>query len=113
MRNTGLRTLPVCVFLLLVFATELNQNPIDRALAQNVVRRPGSDNAESAEAVRKEVLGSPVGQAFRGMLFQRVVPNLKRLDLLTPRVRDAFEKLDILKFEDSDPEEQDRRLGFS
>jgi hypothetical protein len=47
------------------------------------------------------------------MLFQRVVPNLKRLDLLTPRVRDGFEKLDILKFEGSDPEEQDRALGFS
>ena len=58
------------------------------------------------------VLESPVGQQFRSMLFARVVPNLKRLGLITPRVREAFEKLAIIQFEDMDPEEQDRQLGF-
>ncbi len=33
------------------------------------------------------------------MTFSKIVPNLKRLGLLTPRVRDAYEKLDILKYE--------------
>jgi hypothetical protein len=47
------------------------------------------------------------------MLFARVVPNLKRLGLITPRVRAAFQRLEIIQFEDVDPEEQDRRLGFA
>ena len=33
------------------------------------------------------------------MMFSKIVPNLKRLGLLTPRVREAFQKLDILRFE--------------
>jgi hypothetical protein len=46
------------------------------------------------------------------MLFQRVVPNLKKLGLLTPRVRKAFTDLDIIRFEDFDTEAADRALGF-
>jgi hypothetical protein len=49
---------------------------------------------------------------FRQMLFARVVPNLKRLGLITPRVREAFGRLGIIQFEDADPEAQDRELGF-
>ena len=33
------------------------------------------------------------------MLFSKIVPNLKRLGLLTPRVREAYAKLDLLAFE--------------
>jgi hypothetical protein len=65
------------------------------------------------QEVRELVLNSAPAQMFRGMLFARIVPNLKRLGLLTPRVREAFERLQILQFEDWDPEEQDRRLGFA
>jgi len=36
---------------------------------------------------------------FRQMTFSKIVPNLKRLGLLTPRVRGALETLDLLKFE--------------
>ena len=36
---------------------------------------------------------------FRQMMFSKIVPNLSRLGLLTPRVRDAFAKMDILRFE--------------
>jgi hypothetical protein len=64
------------------------------------------------QEVRELVLNSPPAQMFRSMLFARIVPNLKRLGLLTPRVREAFEHLQILQFENWDPEEQDRRLGF-
>jgi hypothetical protein len=47
------------------------------------------------------------------MLFARVVPNLKRLGLISPRVREAFTKLAIIEFEDFDPTEQDRKLGLA
>jgi hypothetical protein len=33
-------------------------------------------------------------------LFSKIVPNLKRLGLLTPRVRAEYAKLDLLRFED-------------
>jgi hypothetical protein len=55
---------------------------------------------------------SDAARLFRTVLFQRIVPNLKRLGLLTPRVRGAFETLDILQFEGQDATEQDRELGF-
>jgi len=42
---------------------------------------------------------TPFMVGFRQMTFAKIVPNLKRLGLLTPRVRDAFEKLDLLRFE--------------
>jgi hypothetical protein len=66
----------------------------------------------NVQEVQDRVLESPIGRAFRGMLFQRVVPNLKKLGLLTPKVRRAFTEMDILKFEDFDPDESDKRLGF-
>jgi len=42
---------------------------------------------------------TPFMRGFRQMMFSKIVPNLKRLGLLTPRVRDAYEKLDLLQFE--------------
>jgi hypothetical protein len=89
----------------IVYASELMRN---RLVGAEIARAMGWD----VEAVRVRVLESPIGRAFRGMLFQRVVPNLKRLGLLTPKVRRAFTEMDILKFEDFDPDEADRRLGF-
>jgi hypothetical protein len=32
-------------------------------------------------------------------MFSKIVPNLRRLGLLTPRVREEYAKLDLLKFE--------------
>jgi hypothetical protein len=43
--------------------------------------------------------GTPFMRGFRQMLFSKIVPNLKRLGLLTPRVREAYAKLDLLRFE--------------
>ncbi len=37
------------------------------------------------------------------MLFSKIVPNVKRLGLLTPYVRERFAELDILKFEHEAP----------
>ena len=41
------------------------------------------------------------GQAFRDFLFERMIPNLKRIGLLTESVRPKFEALGVLKFEDA------------
>jgi len=43
--------------------------------------------------------GTPFMKGFRQMTFSKIVPNLKRLGLLTPRVREAFGKMDLLRFE--------------
>jgi hypothetical protein len=66
----------------------------------------------NTEEVRQVVLASPVMKMFRQSLFARVVPNIKRLGLLSPRVRRGFEQLDIIRFEDFDPEQQDRAIGL-
>ena len=80
----------------------------DRLLAEEVSSYFGFDNAE----VREIVLSSPVMKLFRQALFARVVPNIKRLGLLTPHVRAEFEKLEIIQFEDTDPEAADRAMGL-
>ncbi|MEE9608135.1 MAG: ferritin-like domain-containing protein, partial [Myxococcota bacterium] len=81
----------------------------DRLVGEEVSEYLGFDRAE----VRQIVLDSPVMQLFRQQLFARVVPNIKRLGLLTPRVRSAFEEMKIIQFEDVDPEDQDRALGLA
>ncbi len=89
----------------IIYACELMR---DRLVGSEIAQVMGWDQEE----VRQEVLNSPVGQQFRKMLFMRIVPNLKRLGLITPRVREAFDRLGIIQFEDLDPEAQDRELGF-
>ena len=81
----------------------------DRLVGDDIADVMGFDRAE----VRELILASPIMQAFRQQLFARVVPNVKRLGLLTPRVRQAFEEMKILQFEDANPEEQDRALGIA
>ena len=90
----------------IIYACELMRN---RLVGDQISSAMGWNREE----VRQTVLESPAGQQFRRLLFMRVVPNLKRLGLISPRVREAFEKLDIIEFEDFDPEEQDRKLGIA
>jgi hypothetical protein len=54
------------------------------------------------DEVREIVLNSPQMQDFRKMLFSKVVPNVKRLGLLTPFVRERFDELGILQFENEE-----------
>ena len=89
----------------IIYASELMQN---RLVGNQIADAMGWNREE----VQKEVLASPVGKQFRSMLFMRVVPNLKKLGLLTPRVRKAYTEMDIIKFEDFDTNEMDQRLGF-
>jgi len=89
----------------IIYACELMKNrlagaDVGRAMGWNV------------EEVQRAILESPTGRMFRSMLFMRIVPNLRRLGLITPRVREAFEQLEIIQFEHLDPEDQDRELGL-
>jgi hypothetical protein len=64
------------------------------------------------EPYRQCMLDSPILQLFRVQLFARIVPNLRRLGLLSPRVRGEFERMGILQFEHADPSAQDAALGL-
>jgi hypothetical protein len=68
----------------------------DRLLMREVWERLGYD----VDVWLRWAIETPFMQGFRQMLFSKIVPNLKRLGLLTPRVRAAFAKIDVLHFED-------------
>jgi hypothetical protein len=67
----------------------------DRLLMHQVFERLGWD-VELWVNWAKEM---PFMRGFRQMSFSKIVPNLKRLGLLTPRVREEYAKLDLLRFE--------------
>lgn len=90
----------------IIYACELMRNrlagaEVGRAMGWNV------------EEVQKATMESQGGRIFRSMLFMRIVPNLRKLGLITPRVREAFERLDIIQFEHLDTADQDRELGLA
>ncbi|HPG28499.1 MAG TPA: ferritin, partial [Myxococcota bacterium] len=80
----------------------------DRLVGEETADAFGFDR----EPYRQAMVESPILQLFRQQLFSRVVPNLRRLGLLSPRVRTAFDRLGILQFEDADPAAQDAALGL-
>jgi hypothetical protein len=45
-------------------------------------------------------MNSPSTREYRRHLFMRIVPNIKRLGLLSPFLRSGFEELGIIQFED-------------
>ncbi|EAQ97177.1 ferritin-like domain-containing protein [Congregibacter litoralis] len=67
----------------------------ERLVATDVFRHFGWD----VEEARKKVLDGFVMSTFRNLLFQRVIPNLSRIGLLTDKIRPKFEELGILEFE--------------
>ena len=67
----------------------------ERLVATDVFRHFGWD----VEEARQKVLDGFVMSTFRNLLFQRVIPNLGRIGLLTDRIRPRFEELGILEFE--------------
>jgi hypothetical protein len=80
----------------------------DRLVGEEVADVMGFDREE----VRRVSLEAPFLIAFRRSLFSRIVPNIKRLGLLSPRVRRAFEEMAILEFEHHDPDAADHALGL-
>lgn len=67
----------------------------ERLIATDVFAAFGWD----VEAAREQALASTLMATFRDMLFMRIIPNLKRIGLLTDKVRPKFEALGILQFE--------------
>ena len=55
------------------------------------------------EETREIVMSSEIMREFQKMLFSKVVPNCKRLGLLTPWLRERFHELDILRWEHEAP----------
>ncbi|NQZ97045.1 MAG: ferritin-like domain-containing protein [Myxococcales bacterium] len=80
----------------------------DRLIGTEVADVVGFDRKEYYDIMK----ASPIMVAFRQSLFARVVPNIKKLGLMTPRVRAAFEDMQIIHFEDVDSEAEDRALGL-
>jgi hypothetical protein len=78
----------------------------DRLLMHEVWERLGWD----VDLWVEWSLATPFMIAFRQLLFSKIVPNLKRLKLLTPRVRAAFAKLGVLQFEDLPDSTLDERV---
>ncbi len=72
----------------------------DRFLAQEVWEAMGMPVKECLELALK----SPAMIEFRRLLFMRIVPNIKRLGLLSPFLRERFTELGILQFEDMPPD---------
>jgi hypothetical protein len=67
----------------------------DRLLMEQVYERMGWDVDVWVEWAKN----TPFMTGFRQMLFSKIVPNLKRLGLLTPRVREVYGELGILQYE--------------
>jgi hypothetical protein len=79
----------------------------DRLLMHEVWERLGYD----VDKWMAWSLQTPFMQGFRQMLFAKIVPNLKRLGLLTPRVRAAFQEMGVLHFEDQPDSTQDEGVS--
>ncbi|KGW28376.1 ferritin-like domain-containing protein [Burkholderia pseudomallei] len=54
----------------------------------------------SKQACAQMVRESEVSRALRRSIFRRLVPTIREIGLLTPRVRRTFEQLDVIDYED-------------
>ncbi len=77
------------------FVIEATHLMRDRLLMEQVYERMNFDVKTWTEWAKH----TPFMHGFRQMLFSKIVPNLKRLGLLTPRVREEYAKLGLLQFE--------------
>jgi hypothetical protein len=75
----------------------------DRFLGEEIWREMGLP----VEHCKEIVLQSQSMQVFRQMLFSRIVPDLKRIGLISDRLRPRLAELGILAFEDLPPDEGD------
>jgi hypothetical protein len=81
------------------FIIEASRLMRDRLLMQEVWQYMDLPTDECVEiSLRSESMAM-----FRTLLFSKIVPNVKRLGLLTPRVRKAFEELGVIQFESWEP----------
>jgi hypothetical protein len=89
------------------FVIEAAELMRERLLMREVWERLGYD----VDVWLKWVIETPFMQGFRQMLFAKIVPNLKRLGLLTPRVRSAFDAMGVLHFEHNPDSTQDETVS--
>ncbi len=75
----------------------------DRLLMEQVYERMGWDVPVWVEWARS----TPFMHGFRQMLFSKIVPNLRRLGMLTPKVREVFAELGILQYEHAKDSSED------
>ena len=68
----------------------------DRLIRNDVFRYFGWDVDDARQALVERGLN----EDFLNMLYARIIPNLKRIGLLTDRVRPKFEEMGVLDFED-------------
>jgi hypothetical protein len=81
------------------FIIESSQLLRDRFLGEEVWERCGLPVKECTAAVES----SESMALFRKLLFTKIVPNVKRLGLLTPYVRAGFERLGLIEYEHMEP----------
>lgn len=77
------------------FIIQASRLMYNRFLGREVWEHMGMPVEECMELTRQ----SKSQKLFRQLLFSKIVPNVRRLGLLTPRVRGAFEELGVLHFE--------------
>jgi hypothetical protein len=80
------------------FIVESSRLMRDRFLGQEVWEHMGMPVQECLDLA----MASESMRIFRTLIFSKIVPNVKRLGLLTPRVRRGFEELDVIQFESWD-----------
>ncbi|MBL4680791.1 MAG: ferritin-like domain-containing protein [Pseudomonadales bacterium] len=68
----------------------------DRLVQNDVYRHFGWD----VEKARNHMLAAGLNSDFLNFLYTRIMPNLKRIGLLTDKIRPKFEEMGILEFED-------------
>jgi hypothetical protein len=78
-----------------LFSYEANIVMRERLIATEVHKEFDLD----LEEARKQVLEHAIMEQFRNYLFTRIVPNLRRVGLLTDSVRPKYEELGILQYE--------------
>ncbi len=72
----------------------------DRLAATEIFEHFGWDVEQARERLLKSLSGnSESRRTFAQLLFGRVIPNLKRIGLLTDRVRPKFEEMGVMNFE--------------
>jgi hypothetical protein len=81
------------------FVIEASNLLYKRFLGQEVWERLGLPQRECEEAAN----ASQMMGLFRKLLFSKIVPNIKRLGLLTERVRKGFDELGVLEYESWEP----------
>ncbi len=81
------------------FVIESSRLLRERFLGQEVWATVGLPQKACVEAAAS----SDLMKMFAKLLFSKIVPNVKRLGLLTPRVRKGFEDLDVIEYESWEP----------